>query len=85
LLEFDGVTEGRSLELSTDTNDWYEVTFYRRGSALGRAQVERRTGSHGMRTSTLRPPTAARSGYDAVGVLPLFGDGRYSLGHVLAR
>jgi hypothetical protein len=39
----------------------------------------------GLRVSMLTVPEGAHSGFDAVGVLPLHGDGRYSLGHLRLR
>jgi hypothetical protein len=82
VLLFGELQRADEIELSTDNNDWYGLTFYRRSGAVGYTAVVRRPGGHGLKTSRVRTPDDARDGFDAVGVVPLFGDGRYALGHV---
>jgi hypothetical protein len=84
-LEFARVVHSSRIELSTDHNDSYQLTFYREGHALGVSDVTLAALGQGLRVSTLSVPEEARSGFDAVGVLPLHGDGRYSLGHLRLR
>jgi hypothetical protein len=73
-------TAGR-LQISLDHNDRYRLIYYRGETLLGHADVapDRRVAS-GLQRVWLDAPI----GFDALGVLPLYGDGGYSLGHVLA-
>ncbi|HVJ17692.1 MAG TPA: hypothetical protein VM686_19860 [Polyangiaceae bacterium] len=82
-LGFHAPQSTKSVEVSVDSNDRYLVTFYRNETLLARTEVPVRNVS-GMRVERLTVPAVA-SGFDAVGVLPLYGDGSYSLGHLLAR
>jgi hypothetical protein len=82
VLSFETTQHADAVDVSTDNNDWYEIVFYRRNAAVGYVRVERRPGGHGLKTTRVRTPDRAREGFDAVGVLPLYGDGRYALGHV---
>jgi hypothetical protein len=71
------------VELSLDHNDRYRVHFYREGSRVGQADARsdrRRKG--GLRVVRLAVPIGAASGFDAIGIVPLYGDSRYSVGHV---
>ena len=66
--------------MSLDDNDRYRVTFYRQDVALAHVDVPREQRG-GMRVATIDVPAAASVGYDAVGILPLYGDRLYALGH----
>lgn len=81
-LSFEDVTKGkRRLELSLDSNDAYQIAFYRSGRLLSHHHVAA-SRKEALRVERMDVPQAARDGFDAVGVLPLYGDGRYSVGHV---
>jgi len=70
------------VEVSIDDNDAYRLTWYRAGRALGHVDLPREPATPGLRVALALTPAAARAGYDAVGVFPLFGDGAYALGHL---
>jgi hypothetical protein len=75
-----------ALELSVDNNDRYELLFYRGDTAVARANVDPHPTAPGLRVAEVQVPAAAvAGGFDAVGVRPLYGDGRYSLGHLVLR
>jgi hypothetical protein len=80
-LGWSSVRNAGRLEISLDHNDRYRLIYYRGERLLGHADVapDRRVGS-GLQRVWLDAP----AGFDALGVLPLYGDGSYSLGHVLA-
>ena len=79
-LTFPDVEQARFAEVSLDDNDRYRVTFYRQDVALAHVDVPREQRG-GMRVATIDVPAAASVGYDAVGILPLYGDRLYALGH----
>jgi len=69
-------------DISLDDNDRYRVTFYLKDTAVGHVDVARQQRG-GMRVATIEAPAAAAAaGYDAVGILPLYGDHHYALGHL---
>jgi len=81
-LTLPAVARAPVVEISLDDNDRYRVTFYLKDVAMGHVDVARAQRG-GMRVATLDvPPAAASAGYDAVGILPLYGDGLYAMGHL---
>lgn len=83
-LEFDQVQFGRQLEVSADSNDAYRISFYRGAVGLGFSELTHERGPD-MRVDVINVPDTAASGYDAVGLIPLYGDGAYAIGHVRIR
>jgi hypothetical protein len=81
VLTFDERVTARSVELSVDHNDYYRVVYYLGRRALGATTIKQSSGD-GLALRRSDVPARARGGFDAVGVLPLHGDGRYALGHV---
>jgi hypothetical protein len=79
------VASAARVEVTLDNNDAYRLTWYRAGRPLGHADLPRDETTGGMRLALVDAPPAAREGYDTIGVLPLFGDGAYSLGHLRPR
>jgi hypothetical protein len=81
-LTFPRIQQAAAVEVSLDDNDRYRVTFYRDDVAVSHVDVPRQQRG-GMRVATINVPTAAAAaGYDAIGVLPLYGDRFYALGHL---
>jgi hypothetical protein len=76
-----GETRARRVELALDHNDAYQVTYYTAGTALARTTIDPASRGSGLRLERVITPDSAPS-FDAIGVMPLYGDGRYSLGHV---
>jgi hypothetical protein len=73
----------RSVELSLDNNDRYRVIFYLGDRPLAEGNVDARPGKPGLRVEERAiPPAANAAGFDSIGVLPLYGDGVYALGHL---
>jgi hypothetical protein len=83
-LRLGGRRPARHLSLSVDHNDRYRVLFYRGGQLRAYADVPPAQGTTpGLQTARIDVPAPARAGIDAVGVQPLYGDGGYSLGHLI--
>jgi hypothetical protein len=79
-----GRRRARHVNLSVDHNDRYRVLFYRGGQLQGSADVPPAAGiPTGLQTARISVPPLARTGIDAIGVQPLYGDGGYSLGHLI--
>jgi hypothetical protein len=81
VVPFGNPVRARRVELALDHNDAYQVTYYAAGTPLARATLDPATRGSGLRLERIITPSGAPS-FDAIGVLPLYGDGRYSLGHV---
>jgi hypothetical protein len=81
-VDLGGMQTARTVELSADNNDRYEVTFWRGQDAVGRIEwgFEGGAGIHDSRRDV--PASAVKAGYDSVIVRPLYGDGRYSFGGI---
>jgi hypothetical protein len=74
----------RQVSLSVDHNDRYRLLFYRSGQLRAYADVPPAQGSApGLQTARIDVPEPAQTGIDAIGVQPLYGDGGYSLGHLV--
>jgi hypothetical protein len=82
ILRLGRTAAARAVEVSVDDNDRYRVLFYRDGAVLAHADLPRAEGWNGMRVVAIDVPAAASAGYDAIGVLPLYGDGSYAFGHL---
>jgi hypothetical protein len=83
-LTFEKSVTSKSVELSVDHNDYYRVTYYRTGRPLAATTIKQ-TGGDGLAVRRIEVPARARDGFDALGVVPLHGDGKYALGHVRLR
>jgi hypothetical protein len=81
LLRLEERATPRSVELSVDHNDYYRLVYYRGRRPLAMTTVKQSSGK-GLAVRRVDVPAQARGGFDALGVLPLHGDGRYALGHV---
>ena len=71
-----------SITISLDHNDRYRLLFLHGDRVLDHVDVPVAHGPAGMRTEKFALPPTVQRGFDAVSVLPLYGDGRYSLGHL---
>ena len=82
-LTLQGIAHHRVLDVASDSGDRYRATFYLRGAAVGALSwgiIE----DPGLRRLRPRVPRdAVRAGYDEVGIAALYGDGSYSVGHVM--
>lgn len=82
----DAVWRSTSIDVSTDSNDRYEIVFYRAGVNVGRLAWGLFEGERGMRRQHMPvPASAVEAGFDTLTVRPLYGDGNYSLGHLLLQ
>jgi hypothetical protein len=79
-LDWPAPEHAKAVELSVDNNDAYRIAFFRGDRELARVDLKPRSAS-GLRVERVTVPPAADAGFDRVGVLPLYGDGRYALGH----
>jgi hypothetical protein len=74
------VSDNPSVEIAADYNDRYRIAFYRAGSLVAERWVGA-SKNDGLRVERVRPGLDLEDpGFDAVGILPLYGDGNYSLG-----
>ena len=78
-LGFGATERAPLLELTLDHNDAYLLRFIRHGRDVGSHRIPPRS-SRGMRSELVSVPPTAREGFDQIALLPLYGDGRYSLG-----
>ncbi|MEO8181935.1 MAG: hypothetical protein ABI895_24125 [Deltaproteobacteria bacterium] len=77
--------QSQRIEIAVDRSDAYQVTFYREGRALGQRQFGPTTEGSDLRLEAINVPEDAAEGFDVLGILPLYGDGGYSVGHVQRR
>ncbi|MDP9000334.1 MAG: hypothetical protein M3O46_09505 [Myxococcota bacterium] len=78
-----GMQHSPTIEVSADHNDRYQVIFYKNDVPVGQVAWGVFEGADGLRVVQSNvPPSALAAGYDMLGVRPLYGDGRYSIGHV---
>jgi arabinofuranosyltransferase len=79
----DGPRRGRSLEISVDNNDIYDVELARGGRPLWRGRVWPRFNGGGLAITRFHLPdrTEVETG-DQLNVTPSGGDGAYSVGHI---
>jgi hypothetical protein len=83
-LKFEAPRRAKRLQISVDHNDRYRLLFYRGATLRAHVDIPPALGiPTGLQSTTVDIPAAARSGFDAIGIQPLYGDGGYSLGHVL--
>jgi hypothetical protein len=78
------VQRPRGIEISLDHNDRYRITFYRAGEQLGFRELALQHHGNGLCVHAV-PVPEGRGGFDEIGVVPLYGDGRYALGHLRPR
>jgi len=82
-VKLEATLHNRGLEVTSDSNDRYQATFYRSGQLVGAVSWGIGFGA-GLRVVRLAVPTqAAAAGYDEIGIAALYGDGAYSIGHVV--
>lgn len=84
-LAYESIQSAVGVEVSLDNNDAYRLTWYRAGQPLGHVDLPRSASAPGLRLAVVDAPAVVRAGYDTIGVMPLFGDGRYALGHLRPR
>jgi hypothetical protein len=80
-LSFDGTKRDAAHDIVLDHNDAYQVRFLSKGGELGSVVVPPRASS-GMRVARVTTPKSAQNGFDQIALLPLYGDGRYSVAAV---
>jgi hypothetical protein len=79
-----GRRHARRVHVSVDHNDRYRLLFYRSGQLQAYADVAPALDTPaGLQSTELEVPRAARAGFDVIGVQPLYGDGGYSIGHLI--
>jgi hypothetical protein len=73
-----------ALHLSVDNNDVMRIEFSLHGQVVGRTEVQSKPGIAGMASHRVTVPDDAReSTFDAIAIVPVKGDGNYSLGHLV--
>ena len=80
----DSIHHDPFVEISVDHDDEYKVIYFKGSDPVGSTAIlPRHIDTAGLRVDALDiPATAVASGYDAINVYPLSGDGLYSVGHV---
>ena len=71
-----------TVDLSVDGNDRYRVTFYRHARVVGTVNIVP-TNEVGLAVHRLALPPAARGGITHAHIVPIDGDGFYSVGHFI--
>ena len=81
-IDLGGMRTSPTVEVSTDSNDRYDMTFYRGSAVVGQIAwgFEGGMGMHTVQREV--PASAIDGGYDSVVVRPLYGDSSYSIGHL---
>jgi hypothetical protein len=73
-----------AVHLSLDNNDQIKIQFRLDNRIVGQGDLKPKPGIVGMASHRVEVPEEARlSGYDAIRVVPVDGDGNYSLGHLV--
>ena len=74
----------RHIEISLDNGDDYQLIYMNKETELLRQDIPAYpTLNGGLHVRTIDvPEEAAKNGYDAIRVLPIRGDNRYSIGHI---
>jgi hypothetical protein len=76
------LSRSRFVEISVDSNDRYDVLFAR-GSQVEGAAVIQKSMKGGISIERVAvPPVAVGTGFDRIEIVPVEGDGYYSVGHV---
>ncbi|MDP8245818.1 MAG: hypothetical protein P9L94_17175 [Candidatus Hinthialibacter antarcticus] len=72
-------------EISLDSSDLYAIQYWLNGALLAEASVSEPVSvASGMASRTIKTPgPALESGFDELRVIPLDGDGNYSMGHLI--
>lgn len=75
------------IDLSVDHNDFYSLIFFKGSERVGERIIPPASGSSdGLSLYRVSVPSPViTSGYDKVHVLPVMGDGYYSIGHFILR
>ncbi|MEZ4221276.1 MAG: hypothetical protein R3B13_10115 [Polyangiaceae bacterium] len=70
-------------DVALDNNDAYVLRFLNQGQLVGTSRTEPKANGGGMACHRIAvPPSAQEQGFDAVGIIGVGGDGRYSVGHL---
>jgi hypothetical protein len=82
-VELPELSHAPAVELSADGNDRYKVLFARGSRVEGSARLDKHR-KPGLSVVRLEVPMAAQeAGFDRIEIVPLEGDGYYSVGHVI--
>jgi hypothetical protein len=82
-IELPQLSHAPAIEVSVDGNDRYAVLFARGSQVEGSASVGKSTKS-GLLVERVEVPQPARTaGFDRIEIVPLEGDGYYSIGHAV--
>jgi hypothetical protein len=78
------VSVAARLRVNVERNDRYRVSFYHNGELIDFQDCALDTsGKEGTHVVELRvSDEARREGYDSIGIMPLYGDGHYTVGSV---
>ncbi len=78
------IQKARRVELSLDGNDSYRINVYKSSELVQAERVKPAPQSGGLRLFKLEVETP-REGFDEIGIIPVWGDGRYAVGHAVPR
>lgn len=82
-VELPRVYKEKKIEIAVDNNDAYLVTFLLNEKKVGSFLVDRLPKGHGLRMANVPvSKEASGTGFDAVKIAAVEGDGAYSLGHL---
>jgi arabinofuranosyltransferase len=83
-IELGELSHARKIECSADNNDIYVMVLGRAGRVVARLPLPAMQvagGGLAPRTPEV-PPEVSASGFDAIELFPVYGDGRFSVGHI---
>jgi hypothetical protein len=85
-IELGGIHSESTIELSLDNNDTYNLILFSKGKEHATRFIPANPTSRGLNINTVSfKPSVIADGYDAVGILPTGGDGKYSVGHITLK
>ncbi|MCP4324359.1 MAG: hypothetical protein GY787_21370, partial [Alteromonadales bacterium] len=83
VIELNELKQQPTLSLTLDNNERYLISLLRDGKVVERLYTDIVNGQRGIALHKLAvSPATYNVGYDAIAVIPLGGDGYYSLGHL---
>ena len=85
IVELGKICFSRTMDISLDHNDTYQLEFGRDNKVVGKMILRGDpVGPSGLRVKRLAlPQKVSKTGFDKIRIVPVEGDGLYSIGHLL--
>jgi hypothetical protein len=83
-VELSQLSHARTIDLSVDGNDRYNVLFARGSQVEGFSSLEKSKKGGGLAVHRIAVPEPAKTtGFDRIEIVPVQGDNYYSVGHLV--